>query len=85
MPIQTVVLPKSVTPSRVKENLHSRCLFVFFISCSLTIFVQVSKLPDGLFVKLEKAATSHPPQRMVNPSKTYRLGFDLFDDYPYET
>ncbi|KAI0727164.1 NADP-dependent oxidoreductase domain-containing protein [Fomitopsis betulina] len=63
----TVVLPKSVTPSRVKENLH------------------ISKLPDGLFVKLEKAATSHPPQRMVNPSKTYRLGFDLFDDYPYET
>ncbi|EPS95531.1 hypothetical protein FOMPIDRAFT_1054064 [Fomitopsis schrenkii] len=62
----TVVLPKSVTASRVKENL------------------QISKLPDDLFIKLEKAATSHPPQRMVNPSKSYRLNFDIFDDYPYE-
>lgn len=48
------------------------------------ILVQVFKLPDELFVKLEKAATSHPPQRMVNPSKSYGLKFDIFDDYPYE-
>ncbi|KAI0365357.1 hypothetical protein BV20DRAFT_973384 [Pilatotrama ljubarskyi] len=58
----TVVLPKSVTPSRVIENLH------------------VVKLPEDLFEKLEKAATSHPPQRVVNPSKNWGLSFDIFDD-----
>ncbi|KAI8986165.1 NADP-dependent oxidoreductase domain-containing protein [Trametes punicea] len=58
----TVVLPKSVTPSRVIENFH------------------VVKLPDDLFDKLEKAATSHPPQRVSNPSKRWNLPFDVFDD-----
>ncbi|KAI9065994.1 hypothetical protein FKP32DRAFT_1756257 [Trametes sanguinea] len=58
----TVVLPKSVTPSRVIENFH------------------VVKLPDELFNKLEKAATSHPPKRVLNPSKNWNLPFDVFDD-----
>ncbi|KAI0747587.1 NADP-dependent oxidoreductase domain-containing protein [Fomes fomentarius] len=58
----TVVLPKSVTPSRIEENLHVR------------------KLPETLFGKLEKAATSHPPRRVVNPSKRYNLPYDIFDD-----
>ncbi|CCL99530.1 uncharacterized protein FIBRA_01548 [Fibroporia radiculosa] len=61
----TVVLPKSVTPSRVEENYH------------------VYPLPDNLFRILEKKATAHPPQRVVNPSKAYNLSFDIFDDYPY--
>ncbi|KAI0629805.1 NADP-dependent oxidoreductase domain-containing protein [Trametes polyzona] len=58
----TVVLPKSVTPSRVIENLH------------------IVKLPEDLFNKLEKAATSHPPQRVVNPSKNWGLPYDIFED-----
>ncbi|KAK7695590.1 hypothetical protein QCA50_000226 [Cerrena zonata] len=58
----TVVLPKSVTPSRVEENL------------------KVVSLPKHLFEKLEEAATSHSPQRVVNPSKGWGLDFDVFDD-----
>jgi len=57
----TVVLPKSVTPSRIVENLH------------------VFEIPQEDIDRLEKAATSHPPQRVVNPSKGWKLPFDVFD------
>ncbi|CAE6440105.1 unnamed protein product [Rhizoctonia solani] len=56
----TVVLPKSVTPSRVEENLH------------------IFKLPEEQFKQLEKAATSHPPHRVVDPSGSW--GIDIFED-----
>ncbi|CAE6511350.1 unnamed protein product [Rhizoctonia solani] len=56
----TVVLPKSVTPSRVEENLN------------------IFKLPEEQFNKLEKAATSHPPHRVVDPKKSW--GIDVFED-----
>jgi len=58
----TIVLPKSVTPSRIKENLH------------------VVALPQESFEKLEKAAISHKPHRTANPSKSWGLDFDIFDD-----
>jgi len=60
----TIVLPKSVTPSRVEENF------------------KVYELPEDLFNQLEEAATSHPPERVVNPSKGWGLDFDVYDDYP---
>jgi len=58
----TIVLPKSVTPSRIEENL------------------QIFSLPQDLFDKLEKAATSHEPHRTGNPSNRWGLDFDIFDD-----
>ena len=44
----------------------------------------VFELPADLFDTLEKAATAHPPQRVVNPSRSWGLGFDVFDeDWPF--
>ena len=40
----------------------------------------VRRLPAELFNKLETAAQAHPPRRVVNPSKRYNLGYDIFDD-----
>jgi hypothetical protein len=40
----------------------------------------VTRLPEDLFDQLEEAANAHPPQRVVNPSKSWGLDFDIFDD-----
>lgn len=42
--------------------------------------LHIVKLPDHLFEKLEAAAASHPAERTVNPSKSWGLPFDIFDD-----
>jgi len=60
----TVVLPKSVTPSRIIENLH------------------VVKLPDAIFEKIEKAATSYPRVRLFDPSRSW--GLDVFEEGTYQ-
>ena len=39
--------------------------------------LQVSELPEDLFQEMEDAAASHPPQRVVNPSKSWGLNFDI--------
>ncbi|KAG1721752.1 NADP-dependent oxidoreductase domain-containing protein, partial [Suillus lakei] len=57
----TIVLLKSVTPSRIVENL------------------KIFETPPEDFEMLEKAAASHPPQRVVNPSAGWKLPFDVFD------
>jgi len=44
------------------------------------IIVTVVRLPDRLFEKLENAASAHKPERVVNPSKSWGLDFDIFDD-----
>jgi len=54
-----VVLPKSVTPSRIVENLH------------------ITRIPEALFNGLEAAAAAHPPERSVDPSKSW--GVDIFE------
>ncbi|KZT60035.1 hypothetical protein CALCODRAFT_493030 [Calocera cornea HHB12733] len=42
--------------------------------------LDIITLPKAAFDAIEKAATSHPPERVINPSKAWKLGFDLFDD-----
>jgi hypothetical protein len=44
------------------------------------IVIPVVSLPQDLFDKLEKAAISHKPHRIGNPSKSWGLDFDIFDD-----
>lgn len=46
----------------------------------MSLYSLVVSLPKHLFDKLEEAATSHPPQRVVNPSKGWGLDFDVFDE-----
>jgi len=55
-----VVLPKSIHPERIEENI--RCV----------------TLPRELFEKIERAAVSHPPKRMINPSGKWGFNFDIF-------
>jgi hypothetical protein len=75
-------LPKSVTPSRVEENFHGKSdgyVHLFDLLIHTYINHTVTALPQDLFDKLEQAATSHPPQRVVNPSKGWGLGYDVFE------
>lgn len=80
-----IVLPKSVTPSRIIENLEGESSIQIPYPFILTMdFVSVFTLPEDMFDKLEKASVSHKPLRVVNPSKGWGLDYDIFDDYPYE-
>lgn len=80
---QTVVLPKSVTPSRVEENLHGTSFLThYMIYNSRRIHCVVTHLPAAAFDAIEAASVSHPPQRVVNPSKAWGLDFDIFDEEP---
>ncbi|KZO94652.1 Aldo/keto reductase [Calocera viscosa TUFC12733] len=42
--------------------------------------LDIITLPQAAFDAIEEAATSHTPERVINPSKAWKLGFDLFDD-----
>lgn len=80
-PPQTVVLPKSVTPSRIVEN-HQGEIHVHTVrTCTVDSRdrCQVFELPREDFDKLETAASKHPPERTSNPSKRWGLSFDVFD------
>lgn len=77
---QTVVLPKSVTPSRIIENLDSMSISVTNQEGIIDHFFVVFELPQEDFERLEKAAALHPPKRVVNPSKGWKLPFDVFDE-----
>ena len=78
------MLPKSVTPSRVEENLHGAPFVLAEVYLTHAISLpSVFELPEDLFNKLEEAATAHTPQRVVNPFKGWNLGFDVFqEDWP---
>jgi hypothetical protein len=65
-----------VTPSRIEENIQSTFSLNFGrYSCSTPF--SVVALPEAAFEKLERAATSHKPQRGADPSKTW--GVDIFN------
>jgi hypothetical protein len=42
--------------------------------------IPVVELPQDWFDKLENAAVSHKAHRTSNPSKSWGLDFDIFDD-----
>ncbi|KAG6902476.1 hypothetical protein C0995_016053 [Termitomyces sp. Mi166 len=72
-----VALPKSVTPSRVIQNLQSKD-HVLSLSYVLNHHIfEVTKLPPELAEKLENAATSHKPERAVDMSKNW--GINIFE------
>jgi hypothetical protein len=79
--LQIVALPKSVNPSHIEENFQRKLRPSFSpcedainnISCHV-----VPTLREDAFGKMEDAA-DHEPHRVVNPSKSWGLDFDIFD------
>ncbi len=72
--------------SRLQEfrKISRVCSFMLcYILAYFWEYYTVYELPQDLFKKLERASVAHPPHRVVNPSKGWGLGYDIFDDYPY--
>jgi hypothetical protein len=77
--LQSVVLPKSVTVSRIEENLKCRfqtCFYNYIVIDQVFESHIVFTLPQDLFERIEKAAAEHPPFRSVDPSDNW--GYDIF-------
>jgi len=75
--LQTIVLPKSVTPSRIEENYQglSTCqLGIGEVGSADTLWT-VSILPADAVEKLERVANSHKPSRSVDP----KWGVDIWN------
>ncbi len=53
---------------------------IAFLNLRYDGYFAVVALPDDLFNKLEEAATSHKPKRILNPSTGWKLDFDVFDE-----
>ncbi|KAG1803278.1 hypothetical protein EV424DRAFT_1582184 [Suillus variegatus] len=72
-----IILLKSMTPSRIAENLADEKVQTFVRQYHS--IRPVFELPQEDFERFETAAALHPLQRVVNLSTGWKLPFDVFD------